>query len=234
MTGTRWRDRLTTSGLLVCALLVTVLALLNWLGIGPHSRRDLRPQPDSPVANWDSLLQTPWRIGPQSAPVTIVEFGDFECLVCATFANHALKGVRANYPDDVAVLFHHWPLPYHRFAYPAARAAECAGAQGRFVQFYDLMYTAQDSLGLKPFAQFAADAGVSDLPAFERCNTMVGTVPRIESDKALALRTGGRGTPTIVVNGKMLGGVPDSAAFDGIIRTALNGARTHQGGRPGD
>jgi protein-disulfide isomerase len=154
-----------------------------------------------------------------------LEFADFECPVCQSFANGALRAIRAQYPDKVAVIFRQWPLSYHRLAYPTARAAECAGAQERFEAFHDLVYSKQDSLGLKSYGQFAKDAGVPDLAAFETCNSSAAPIPSIEADIAAAKAVGGRGTPTILVNGLMLAGLPDSAKLEGYVQAAIRAAK---------
>jgi protein-disulfide isomerase len=58
-------------------------------------------------------------MGPPGAKVVIIEFADFECPVCAGFVNGALRAVRSEYPNDIAIVFRHWPLEYHHLAYPA-------------------------------------------------------------------------------------------------------------------
>jgi protein-disulfide isomerase len=162
-------------------------------------------------------------MGPQGAKVTILEFADFECPACRQF-EPTLRAARAKYPSDVAVVFRHWPLPYHHFALPAARAAECANAQGRFEAMHDLLYARQDSLGLKSFASFAADAGVADTAAFDVCNRSGGPVMALAADTTDARQLGGRGTPTVVVNGLLLG-VPNGAALDKAIQDALKSTK---------
>ena len=122
-------------------------------------------------------------------------------------------------------VFRHWPLPYHPLAYPAARAAECAGVQGKFTEFSDALYAQQDSLGVKSFAAFAADAGVPDLPRFAACGLTNDKIPEVERDTKTALALKGRGTPTIIIDGEMLAGVPDSAQLDDLIRKAFARAR---------
>lgn len=108
------------------------------------------------------------------------------------------------------------PLGVH-----AARAAECAAAQGRFEQFHDAVYAKQDSLGLKSFASFARDAGVPDSVAFGACNDGTAPVPVVQRDIAAAGALGGTGTPTLLVNDLMLPGAPDSTRFDQYVRRAL-------------
>ncbi|MEP6591651.1 MAG: thioredoxin domain-containing protein [Gemmatimonadota bacterium] len=162
------------------------------------------------------------RIGVVGAQVTIVEFADFECPACRTFATRSMKAIRATYPTDVAMVFRHWPLEYHRFAYPAARAAECAGEQGRFVQYHDLLYAQQDSLGLKTFEALAGEAGVPNAQEFSKCVARRDSVPAIQRDVRAVLALRGTGTPTVVINGLHYTAVPDSASLDSIVRSLIH------------
>jgi protein-disulfide isomerase len=112
----------------------------------------------------------------------------------------------------------------HRFSYPAARASECAAAQGRFKEFYDLVFAQQDSLGLKPFDRFAKESGVVDSAAFKRCNALTTPVAVVDRDKAVVIGFGGEGTPTIAINGLLYPSPPDSAAMDSIVNAAIKSA----------
>lgn len=202
----------------LCAVVVTVATVRREFFPASGNRTE-EPKP-VPVANWKEFA-VGHRFGPADAPVTIIEFADFECPVCRTFTLGPLQAIRNKYPTQVAVVFRHWPLTYHRFAYASARAAECAGLQGKFEQFHDIAYLKQDSIGLKPFVDYARDIGVPDLPAFNRCNTAASPLPIIEADKVAATNAGGRGTPTIIINGLRLPGAPDSARLGQFVRAAL-------------
>jgi protein-disulfide isomerase len=201
-----------------CAVTLTVAVLRG------HAAAQRRPGPGTAsvsLPGWRTLIAAGHRLGPQNAKVTILEFGDFECPACGG-AERTLRALREEYPSDVAVVFRHWPLSYHRFAYAGARAAECAGAQGRFLQYHDLEYDRQDSLGLLPFGELARRAGVPSLSAFQACNRTAGPVPAIEQDIVAAKSVGGNGTPTLAINGRRLIGVPDSAGFEQLVRHELD------------
>ncbi len=201
-----------------CAVTVTVVAVR-----GQTARRGTAaPQPRH-VSNWREYAAVGHRMGSAAAPVTITEFADFQCPVCRQFTLGALASIRREYGNRVAVVYRYWPLSMHPLAYPAARAAECAAAQGRFEAFHDLLYAKQDSLGLKSFASFARDAGVADTIAFARCNAGA-TVPAIETDVTAAKEVGGTGTPTLLVNDLMLPGAPDSARLEKLVNQALRSA----------
>lgn len=213
--------------MLVVALLcgVTATGIMVRREFFPGSRPGSSDATPVTIKDWAKYAAAGHRMGPVDAPVTIIEFADFECPVCKVFTLGALKAILEKYPTEVAVVFRHWPLEYHRFAYPTARAAECAGAQGRFEQFHDLAYQHQDSLGLKSYESFARESGVADIRAFEECNRSSDPVPSIEADAKAAKDIGGRGTPTIVINGQRLAGAPDSASFERFVRDAIAAAK---------
>ena len=132
---------------------------------------------------------------------------------CRSFAVKALRGILADYPADVAVIFRHWPLEYHRFAYPAARAAECAAKQGRFDAFHDLVYDKQDSLGLKSFSSFAIESGVHDVNDFDKWNAMTSPVEAIDAGRTDARALKFTGTPAVLAYSQ----APDSAQLHQLV-----------------
>jgi protein-disulfide isomerase len=150
--------------------------------------------------NWRELVQAGVVIGSASAPVTVVEFSDLECPVCARF-HTTVRDALKRFGDSVSFVFVHYPLAQHRFARNAARGAECAGQQGRFYEFVDAVYGRQDSLGLKPWPAFARQAGVRDLRAFSECMRDTQPRPRIERGLSAGERFQVKGTPTVIVNG---------------------------------
>jgi protein-disulfide isomerase len=175
------------------------------------------PLPDSVlVEEWEKYLEGGHSRGPATADVTILEFGDYECPFCARFAGVA-DGILAAFPGRVRFVYRHWPLPNHRFAYPAARAAECAAAQGKFWEVHDMLYAKRDSLGLITFADFAKRAGVADLERFGSCYRSSAPVPSIEAGIRDAQAAGGRGTPTLIVNGVLKRRGLDSIYIESVL-----------------
>ncbi len=128
---------------------------------------------------------------------------------------------RHKQPEDLRVVFRHLPLTYHRFAYPSARAAECAADQGQFEAMYQLLYNLQDSLGLLPFREIARRAAVPDLVLFDRCATDTARVPRIERDRAAAASTQLPGTPGVIIAGTLyLEKLPTASDLERLVREA--------------
>lgn len=213
-----WKSIATLS--FACALTVTGLVVRRELRGPSTSPRRIASMPPIAVEGWGSLFSGGQLIGAKDATVRIVEFADFECPACRRFHQTTLAFVRKTYPEKVAVAFRHFPLDYHRFAMPAARAAECAADQGRFEEYHDLLYSKQDSLGLKSFVEIASEAGIPDLITFETCAKGVSKDTKIKADLALAVALKAAGTPTILVDGLMYSSVPDSAKLDSLIRAS--------------
>lgn len=212
-------DRVMSALLTVAALAIAAIVVVREFrpAVRPVAENSDKPQE---VEQWDRILSTGRWIGDSSASIKIVEFGDLECPFCRTF-HETIRNVRAKYGDDVALLYVHLPLRNHRFAQPAARAAECAYGFGRFPQLLDQIYLKQDSLGLKSWASFARDAGIADTGAIRACASDTVKVPMIEAGIALASALSISATPTVLVNGWRLPSPPTlselSAAADSIL-----------------
>jgi protein-disulfide isomerase len=189
-----------------CALVVTAAVARREFFAAPAAAAPPDTEP-RPVDNWEQIAAAGQRMGPVGAPVQIVEFSDFQCPFCATFAQ-TLRAVRAKYPDRVAVLYRHYPIDQlHPHARTAALAAECAGEQGRFEPYHDRLFAQQDSIGGKAWERFAAEAGVPDAAAFATCLREQRRMGNVTRDAELAEKTGIRVTPSIVIDGTLVPGV---------------------------
>jgi protein-disulfide isomerase len=175
------------------------------------------------VANWREYAEGGHRTGPADAPVSIVVFSDFQCPACRKLAEH-LKVVRAEFPG-VAIVHRHSPLDIHPFAVDAARASDCAAQQGRFGPFHDALFAEQSSIGMTPWSSFARDAGVPDLPAFERCLASSDHSGPLGRDTLDARKLKVSGTPTYLVNGLQYVGTPPLDTLRAYIQRAEQSAR---------
>ena len=207
----------------LCAIILTGSTIRREFGPakGSSGAAYAAQKKDERINDWRGLAELGHRWGAKSAPVVILEFGDFECPACRAFAVGAERSIKRQYAGKVSFVYRHWTLPYHRFAFPAAKASECAALQGRFHEMYQLLFEKQDSLGLKNFSSFARESGVADSDAFERCMSSKQVESIIARDTAAAQIAGGWGTPTIIVNGLRLAQTPDSASLDKLVRQAL-------------
>ncbi len=209
--------------LTVAAVVIAVALVHREFFPAAGARASAAPQgPPVYLADWKDLLAGSVVLGDSNATVQVIEFTDLECPFCKRF-NAVVRSVRAKYGRGVSLAVVHLPLEMHRFARPAARAVECAGAESRFESLFNLIYEKQDSLGLKSWGSFAAEAGVRDTAAFLRCAAVATPNPRIERGVALANKVGATGTPTVFVNGWRYASPPDQAELDRVVSVLLSG-----------
>ena len=144
--------------------------------------------------------------GPANAPVTLEEFGDFQCPPCGAF-HPELKKLEAKYGDRLRVIFREFPLvPTHEHALTAAKAAEAAGLQGKFWQMHGMIYENQKNwhklFDVRPiFEGYATQLGL-DMARFKRDMTGQEVQDRIFKDGKRAHALGVKGTPTVFLNGR--------------------------------
>ncbi|MGD8868358.1 MAG: DsbA family protein [Gemmatimonadales bacterium] len=138
-------------------------------------------------------------LGPEDAPVTLVEFSDFECPYCGRFYR-TLKQLREAYADELRVVYRQFPINTHPNAYRAAQASLCAHEQGRFWEMHDAMFEDQDHLDAEPLNEKAERIGL-DMEQFAGCLESGRHDEQIERDMREAQRLGVTGTPAIFVNG---------------------------------
>jgi protein-disulfide isomerase len=160
-----------------------------------------------PVAGKDGATGIHIR-GPNSASVTIEEFGDFQCPPCSVMAS-VLKKTEEEYGSRLRVIFRHFPLPNHPHARPAALASEAADLQGKFWEMHDLLYTQQADWSRKEanvpalFESYAKSIGL-DMERCEKDLKNPALLERIEADHKLGSSRGVTSTPTLFVNNTLL------------------------------
>jgi Na+/H+ antiporter NhaA len=158
------------------------------------------------------------------APVTLLEYGDFECPYCANAAPTIAK-ILEHHPDDVRYVFRHLPLTdVHPNAQRAAEAAEAAGAQGKFWEMHDRLFAHQDELGPSDLYRHASALGL-DLNRFSEDLRRRRHAPRIAEDVRSADASGVSGTPTFFVNGRRHVGVYDVDTLTRAVKAAQTAAR---------
>ncbi|MFI6518278.1 Na+/H+ antiporter NhaA [Spirillospora sp. NPDC050679] len=211
------------AGSLLSALLGWLVFRLAWNRGGacaaPDTGRDdgSAPGPMPPVTGADHAR------GPADAPVTLVEYGDYECPYCGQ-AEEVVHELRARYGDRLRVVFRHFPLrEIHPHALPAALVAEDAADAGRFWEMHELLFANQLALTDADLARYAGELGVrpwGDVP---------GHMARIDAALDGGERAGVSGTPTFFVNGVLQEGSYDVASLGRAVDAALEA-----GPRPGD
>jgi protein-disulfide isomerase len=179
-------------------------------------------QPTEPPAVVDnvSVDDDPF-MGPEDAPVTIVEFSDFQCPYCERAAVDVLPQVFAEYGDQVRLVYRDFPLTQiHPQALPAAIAAECADDQGKFWEYHDLLFANQSALDDASLEAYAGQLGL-DQTAFDQCFSTQTPLEEIQGDYQDALSYGVSGTPTFFVNGVRVSGAQPFSVFQAIIDQVL-------------
>jgi protein-disulfide isomerase len=211
-------DRLVNGAFILCALgIVGVYATV-------HLDRRVSGVPDEPpeglVDNWSEIRLAGHLVGRADAPVVIVELGDYQCPACRTF--HGVLGrLREQLGDSVSLRYVHFPLPTNRWGLPAARAAECARAQGQFPAYHDLLYSTNNPLDNDELRGLAVTATVRDSARFAACATDTVAVEAITNGIALGHAVSLRRTPTLFVNGWRVNGAPTYERLERIVRRAL-------------
>lgn len=138
--------------------------------------------------------------GPPDAPITLVEYGDFECPYCAA-AHSQVRLVEQRFATQLRFAFRHFPLTQvHPLAEPAAEAAEVAGAHGHFWEMHDGLYENRKDFGASLFLALAEQLGIaeSELSAALAARKYA---PKIQNDFLSGVRSGVNGTPTFFING---------------------------------
>ncbi len=163
--------------------------------------------------------------GPAKAPVTLVEFSDFQCPYCGRFFP-TLKQVEQNFGDTVRVVYRQYPLTnIHPYAQKAAEASLCAKEQGKFWEMHDLMFQEQDKLGVSDLKEKASRLGM-DQKKFDECLDSGRYVEQVQEDQKEGQRVGVSGTPALFVNGVPVdgGAVPYDVIAKAIREQARRGA----------
>jgi protein-disulfide isomerase len=160
--------------------------------------------------------------GPAAAPVTILEWSDFQCPFCQQ-AQDTMARLLGEFPDSVRLVFKDFPLRSHEGALPAALAARCAGAQGRFWEYHDLLFVAQPAFSREELLGYARRLGL-DVPRFTECLDAARFRDAVAADQREGRAAGVRATPTFFVNGEKIEGALPIEEFRDAIRRALRDA----------
>ena len=160
-------------------------------------------------------------IGPQDAPVTIVEFSDFECPYCAQI-QPTLERAQQEYGKRVRIVYRHYPLvSIHSKAQKAAEASLCANEQTMFWEMHDLMFAEQNSLLISDLKEKAGRLGM-EVSAFEKCLTSGRHEETVRNDIRAGAAAGISSTPTLFVNGRPLSGAVSFETLAATINDELD------------
>jgi protein-disulfide isomerase/copper chaperone CopZ len=154
--------------------------------------------------------------GDFNAPITLVEFSDFECPFCARHFP-TLNKILSDYQGKVKLVYKHFPLPFHPNAQKAAEASECAAEQGKFWEYHDKLFeNFSQGYSLEKFKQWAKELGL-DANRFNNCLDSGKYAQKVQKDIQEGNQKGVDGTPATFVNGQLISGALPYEAFKQII-----------------
>ena len=202
---------------------IIILALIVW-GVVVAMNKEIVPPVQSdgspaPISATDSVR------GPEGAPVTLIEYSDFQCPACAAYYP-IVERLLAEASSTVRFVYRHYPLPQHRIAEPAAQAAEAAGRQGKFWDMSGLIFVNQLSWqDLSPIQAKSVFKGSAErlglnVANFEKDYEDSAIKAKISADYRDGQTIGVNATPTFFVNGKAITNPPNYESFKVIIDAA--------------
>jgi len=180
------------------------------------------PEPAEPPVQKIEVGNAPVK-GPANAPVTIVEFSDFECPFCSRVLP-TLKQIEEEYKGKVRIAFKHQPLPFHANAKPAAAASMAAHEQGKFWEMHDKLFANARALDRASLEKYAQELGL-DMGKFKAALDSNKYAAQIDADSAEGMRVGANGTPTFFINGRTVVGAQPFDNFKRVIDEELKKAQ---------
>lgn len=203
--------------------------LLSRLGISSNGAAQAEgPVVEAPVTaepeykRYDVPSEGFYSRGPADAPITIVEFSDYQCPFCRKWHDEVSQDLFAAYPGKIRLVFRNLPLTsIHPDAFSAAEAAMCAGEQDAYWDFHDKLFGGE-LLGTNVYLQYARDLDL-EVTSFEACLNSRKYQAEIQADSDFALNLGVRSTPTFFINGLAIVGAQPLEVFKQVIDKELAG-----------
>jgi predicted DsbA family dithiol-disulfide isomerase len=185
-------------------IVIGLITLVIFIGIIVISQKN------SPL-NGPSLTETTaenlitahtYTLGKTDAPVTLVEFSDFECPACKAF-QPVVRSLYDTYPEQLRIAYRNFPLPQHQFARKAAEAGELAGEQGKFWEYSDVLFANNTNLTETDLIKYAQDLGLN-VDQFQTGLKNGDAAGFVNDDIAMAMKLNLPGTPSFFLNGKLV------------------------------
>ncbi len=192
---------------------------------GQDPNAQLPPQTQLTDDQWQNLLAFPVAAkGDDSAPVTIVEFTDYQCPYCSQYFTSTYPQINEQYINTgkVRYMVRDFPLPFHGNAAIAAQAARCAGDGGKYWEMHEVLFEKQEDWSsgnpTETFTSYAGDIGINT-GSFSDCLSSEKYKQAVDDDLELAQQLGVGGTPGFFINGKLLVGAQPFSAFETEIES---------------
>ncbi len=207
--------------------LVFLLGLgLGWLLWGAEAsaaQQANEPATPAPLRRIEVAVADSPALGPADAPITIVEFSDYECSFCVRWHQQVYKRLMQEYEGQIRFVYRDFPLDnIHPNATPAAMAAHCAGEQDAYFSFHDALFSYQYGLGREAYLSYAAELGL-DVVSFQTCLDEKRYASKIEDGLRYGYSIGVSSTPTFFINGIAVVGAQPYEVFQQVIEKELAG-----------
>lgn len=213
----------------VVGLVLILILLLNGTAIGASAKaptvtppvvdNGTQPTPNLPPAGpVPEVTDEDYIRGNPDAKITLIEYSDFECPFCLRHVD-TMDQLLANYPNDVRLVYRHFPLSFHPQAQKAAEASECAGAQGKFWEMHDEIFAANaaGTMSVQKWKDVAASLGLNTA-TFNNCLDSGEMAAKVTQDLNEGSAAGVAGTPGTFVNGSLVEGAVPYATFEQIVQ----------------
>lgn len=198
---------------------IAVLGGIIWLSVSGSQKKE-------EVANsLTTIVSDDYVKGPETAPVTLIEYLDFECEACGAYFP-LVKQLEEEFPNDLRVVRRYYPLPGHKNGLPAALAVEAAARQGKYNEMHDLLFTEQKNWGEKPaptpsvFEGYAQKLGL-DLAKFKQDVASQSVKDRVQRDVDSGTKLGNTGTPSFYLNGQKIQNPRSLEDFKTLIQAEI-------------
>lgn len=198
------------------------------IGAPTPSRAAAQPTPSAPsagAADMIALADDDPFLGEEDAPITIVEWSDYECPFCERFYTQTLPSIKSMYIETgkVKFVYRDFPLGFHSQAEPAAIAANCAGEQGKYFQFHDKIFSNGGAGGKSnsDYKKWAQELSL-DISKWEKCTNDPAQKQEIQKDIQDGSAAGISGTPGFIINGKLISGAQPFSVFQQVINAELS------------
>jgi protein-disulfide isomerase len=212
------RNRLFLSVAVVGLLIVGGLIVLGRFNSEPAAA-PLNAEVATATADPAPLAAAP-ALGPETAPVTITEYGDFGCPACwAWHKMGVLKQLQAKYGDQIRFVWRDFPV-ITLLSPDAAEAGQCAHEQGKFWEFHDLVYEREGAITASDLQAYAAEIKL-DMAQFKECVTSHRYLDRVNAQQHESFQHGFKGAPAFLVNGQKVAGAQLMSTFEDIIDPIL-------------
>jgi protein-disulfide isomerase len=206
-------------------LLAVLLPVFFGIGMGSgYAIWGIEPKPTPiTVTRYDVPEDGDPSLGPADAEIVIIEFSDYQCPYCKKWHDEVYAQLLEEYPDQIRFVYRDFPLTsIHPQAVPAAIAANCAGEQGNYWDYYTALFSYEYELGREAFIQYASEIGL-DVEAFSQCIDEERYYDEVMADLEYAANLGVQATPTFFINGIPIEGALPFDSFKQLIDMELAG-----------